>query len=203
MDMTSFRRAQLAIKRSIDLLVGGVLLALLLPNMALIGLLVRATSPGGAIFRQRRIGRSGRPFTILKFRTMVSGAKISPLGTSCYRDDPRITPVGRFLRRTGLDELPQLINVVRGDMSLVGPRPDLPHHVERYSPRQRLRLKMRPGMTGWAQVNGRNDITWGERIELDLDYVARWSIFMDAAIAVKTIGVIALRKGAELPRPLP
>lgn len=202
MDMTPFRRAQLAIKRSIDLLVGGVLLALLLPNMALIGLLVRATSPGGAIFRQRRMGRNGRPFTILKFRTMVSGAEASPLGTSCFRDDPRITPVGRFLRRTGLDELPQLINVVRGDMSLVGPRPDLPHHVERYSPRQQMRLEMRPGMTGWAQVNGRNGITWDERIELDLDYVARWSLFMDAAIAVKTIGVIAMGKGAEVPRTL-
>jgi exopolysaccharide biosynthesis polyprenyl glycosylphosphotransferase len=202
MDMTPIRKAQLAIKRSIDLLVAGVLLALLLPNMALIGLLVRATSPGGAIFRQRRMGRNGRPFTILKFRTMVLGAEASPLGTYCYRDDPRITSVGRFLRRTGLDELPQLINVVRGDMSLVGPRPDLPHHVERYSPRQHMRLEMRPGMTGWAQVNGRNDITWDERIELDLDYVARWSLLMDAAIVLKTIGVIALGKGAELPRTL-
>lgn len=196
------RSAQLALKRAFDLASAAALIAGMLPAMGLIALAVRATSPGGAIFKQTRMGRNGRPFTILKFRTMVSSPATAHLGTYCYRNDPRITAVGRLLRRTGLDELPQLFNVLRGDMSLIGPRPDLPHHVERYSPRQRLRLQMRPGLTGWAQVNGRNGLSWDERIELDLDYIARWSLLMDADIAFRTVGVVATGKGAELPRTL-
>jgi lipopolysaccharide/colanic/teichoic acid biosynthesis glycosyltransferase len=163
---------------------------------------VKATSPGEVIFRQRRAGKDGRPFTILKFRTMVADAPRSPLGTYCYADDPRVTPAGRRLRATSLDELPQLVNVLRGEMSFVGPRPDLPHHVERYTATQRRRLGVRPGITGWAQVNGRNAIGWEERIALDLEYLDGWSLGRDLRVIWKTIGVVLSRKGTRLPRKL-
>ena len=134
-----FQPLQRAPKRAIDVALSATLLALLWPILLLVAIAVRAGSPGEVIFRQRRIGKGGVPFTILKFRTMVQDAPRSPLGSYCYADDPRITPVGRWLRRTSPDELPQLVNVLRGDMSFVGPRPDLPHHVERYTPAQRAR----------------------------------------------------------------
>jgi exopolysaccharide biosynthesis polyprenyl glycosylphosphotransferase len=193
-------RSQLLVKRAIDMAASGLLLLLLLPLFVAIAFAVKATSAGEIIFRQTRIGRSGRPFTIYKFRTMVRDAPRSGLGTYCYRDDPRITRVGRILRSTSLDELPQLFNVLKGDMSLVGPRPDLPHHVERYTPSQRRRLAMRPGITGWAQVNGRNGIPWERRIALDLAYVDGWSLWRDAVIVARTVGVVVSRHGAELPR---
>ncbi len=172
---------------------------LLWPLLLLLALAVRASSPGEALFRQRRVGRNGAPFTILKLRTMVQDAPRSPLGTYCYADDPRITPLGRWLRRTRLDELPQLWNVLRGDMSFVGPRPDLPHHVERYTPAQRGRLRVRPGLTGWAQVNGRNGLTWDQRIALDLEYLEGWSLGRDLRIAWRTLGVVLGRRGTSLP----
>jgi lipopolysaccharide/colanic/teichoic acid biosynthesis glycosyltransferase len=178
------------------------LLVLLSPLLLLLAMAVRATSSGDVVFRQRRAGRKGVPFTILKFRTMVRDAPSSPLGTYCYADDPRITPVGRWLRRTSLDELPQLWNVLRGDMSFVGPRPDLPHHVERYAPAQRGRLRVRPGMTGWAQVNGRNGLSWDQRIALDLEYLDGWSLARDLRIAWRTLGVVLSRRGTSLPAAL-
>ncbi len=161
--------------------------------------MVKASSPGEVLFRQRRVGKDGRVFTILKFRTMVRDAPRSPLGTYCYADDPRITTAGRILRRTSLDELPQLWNVLRGDMSFVGPRPDLPHHVERYTPAQRRRLAVRPGITGWAQVNGRNVLPWSARIALDLEYLDGWTLRRDLRIVWRTIGVVLSRRGASLP----
>lgn len=175
---------------------------LLSPLLLAIGIAVRATSPGEAIFRQRRIGKGGRPFTIYKFRTMVRDAPRSSLGTTCYEDDPRITRLGKVLRASSLDELPQLANVLRGDMSFVGPRPDLPHHVERYREDQRRRLRMRPGITGWAQVNGRNGISWEERIALDLEYVEGWSLRRDLGVLLRTVRVVATRKGVTLPKKL-
>ena len=190
---------QLAAKRAVDVAGASVLLVALAPVLAVIAVAVRATSPGEALFRQARIGKDGRPFTILKFRTMVKDAPRSSLGTYCYADDPRITRVGRVLRATSLDELPQLVNVLRGDMSFVGPRPDLPHHVERYTPEQRRRLAMRPGITGWAQVNGRNSIPWERRIELDNEYVSRWWLGLDAIVVARTIGVLLSRRGVQLP----
>lgn len=193
-------RAQLALKRALDLAGAAGLLAALAPLMLVIAAAVKADSEGGAVFRQKRAGLGGRLFTIYKFRTMVRDAERSPLGTYCFRDDPRITRVGKLLRRTSLDELPQLVNVLLGDMSFVGPRPDLPHHVARYSERQRGRLAMRPGITGWAQVNGRNGIPWDARIELDLQYVAGWSLWRDAVVAVRTVAVVLAREGTELPR---
>ena len=190
---------QRAAKRAVDVAGASVLLVALAPAMAAIAAAVRATSPGEALFRQERVGKDGRPFTILKFRTMVKDAPRSELGTYCYADDPRITRVGRVLRATSLDELPQLVNVLRGDMSFVGPRPDLPHHVARYSPEQRRRLAMRPGITGWAQVNGRNSIPWERRIELDVEYVSRWWLGLDAIVVARTIGVLLSRRGVQLP----
>jgi lipopolysaccharide/colanic/teichoic acid biosynthesis glycosyltransferase len=195
-------RALLAVKRTLDVVGSAMLLVVLLPLLAAIGTLVKATSPGEVVFRQKRAGRGGRPFTIYKFRTMVQDAPRSALGTYCYRDDPRITRAGRLLRKTSLDELPQLWNVLRGDMSFVGPRPDLLHHVERYTPAQRRRLEMRPGITGWAQVRGRNAIPWDRRIELDLEYIDAWSLARDLHVVLRTIVVVATREGGELPKRL-
>ncbi len=195
-------RLPLFTKRAIDLLGSAALLVVVSPLLLAIGIAVRATSRGEAIFRQRRIGRGGRPFTMYKFRTMVRDAAQSSLGSYCYRDDPRITRLGRILRASSLDELPQLVNVLKGDMSFVGPRPDLPHHVERYREDQRRRLRMRPGITGWAQVNGRNGITWEERIALDLEYVEGWSLRRDLDVVLRTVRVVATGKGVALPHKL-
>ncbi len=196
------RRAERAVKRAVDAGAAAALLVVLSPLMAVVALAVRATSPGEAVFRQRRVGRGGRPFTMYKFRTMVRDAPASALGSYCYADDPRITRLGRLLRATSLDELPQLVNVLRGDMSFVGPRPDLPHHVERYTPAQRRRLEVRPGITGWAQVNGRNGIPWEDRIALDLEYLERWSLGLDLAVLARTVAVVATRRGTALPKRL-
>jgi lipopolysaccharide/colanic/teichoic acid biosynthesis glycosyltransferase len=186
-------------KRLIDLAGAVVLLAALAPLMAAIAVAVRLDTPGGAIFRQTRVGRGGRRFQIRKFRTMVRDRSRSRLGTYCYADDPRVTRVGRVLRATSLDELPQLVNVLRGEMSFVGPRPDLPEHVVRYSAKQRRRLEVRPGITGWAQVNGRNGIPWPRRIELDLDYLSGWSLARDVGIVARTVVVILSGRGVKLP----
>lgn len=200
--MPSLPRLQVALKRVLDLVLSASLLVLLSPIFLLVAIAVGIGSPGEIVFRQRRIGRGGTPFTILKFRTMFQDAPRSSLGTYCYADDPRITPIGRWLRRTSLDELPQLVNVLRGDMSFVGPRPDLPHHVERYTPAQRGRLRVRPGITGWAQVNGRNGLSWDQRIALDLEYLDGWWLGRDLAAAWRTVGVVLSRRGASLPRRL-
>jgi lipopolysaccharide/colanic/teichoic acid biosynthesis glycosyltransferase len=178
------------VKRALDVLLAASLLPALSPLMCAIALLVKATSPGGAFFRQVRVGKDGRCFTIYKFRTMINRA--TPPG-----NDPYPTRVGRLLRKSSLDELPQLFNVLKGDMSFVGPRPDLPHHVERYSPFQRQRLRMRPGITGWAQVNGRNKISWEERIKLDVDYVQSWSLLRDLGIVFTTFRVVLAGRGAD------
>jgi lipopolysaccharide/colanic/teichoic acid biosynthesis glycosyltransferase len=138
------------------------------------------------IYRQRRVGHQGRDFDLLKLRTMVVGAEIQGAGWAVDKGDPRITKVGRVLRRLSLDELPQLWNVVRGDMSLIGPRPTLRYQVDQYTPRQRRRLEIKPGLTGWAQVNGRTKLPWDERIELDLWYVENRSPWLDLKILLRT-----------------
>jgi len=200
MSASPSRHGQRAVKRMADLVWAAVLLILLLPVLLIVAVVVRVTSRGPVIFRQQRIGKDGRPFVIYKFRTMTAGADRSQLGTYVHRDDPRITPVGRILRRTSMDELPQLVNVLRGDMSIVGPRPDLAHHVEKYTDCQRRRLEVRPGITGWAQVMGRNDLSWDERIKLDGEYIERWSLLLDLAVLAKTAGVVLGGAGAALPR---
>jgi undecaprenyl phosphate N,N'-diacetylbacillosamine 1-phosphate transferase len=165
------------------------------PLLWLLAVLVRLDSPGPAFFRQVRIGRGGKPFVAIKFRSMVDKATTMGLGLNVAADDDRITRVGHFLRNTSLDELPQLYHVLTGDMSLVGPRPTLPYQVAAYDDFQRRRLLVKPGITGWAQVNGRNSIPWEERIRLDVWYVENWSLGLDLAILLRTIKVWANQEG--------
>lgn len=173
-------------KRALDLAVAVPLLVAASPVMAAIALWVRRDSPGPALFRQTRVGEGGRPFQVLKFRTMVVGAQQMGTGIRVVSNDSRITRAGAVLRKTSLDELPQLINVVRGDMSLVGPRPTVPEQVERYTAHQRRRLLARPGVTGLAQVSGRQLLPWSERIEIDIRYIEGWSMRRDLAIIART-----------------
>ncbi|MGQ9477795.1 MAG: sugar transferase [Candidatus Bipolaricaulia bacterium] len=185
---------QLAFKRALDLgiaLIGLILLAL---PFALIALLIKLDSKGPVFFRQERVGRQGRIFKPWKFRTMIEGAVAQGLGYNVARDDPRITRVGRFLRDWGLDELPQLINVLKGEMSLVGPRPTLKYQVERYDEFQRKRLLVKPGITGWALIHGRNLLSWEERIKYDVWYAEHWSIWLDLRILLKTIWVVLIKR---------
>ncbi|MEA2265302.1 MAG: hypothetical protein QOE27_885 [Solirubrobacteraceae bacterium] len=182
-------------RRAIDILVSGAGLLAAAPVLALAALAIRLESPGPVIYRQRRIGRDGRPFDVLKLRTMVDGAEWLGAGLAVNTGDARITRVGRLLRRTSLDELPNLLNVLRGDMSLIGPRPTLPHQVDAYDARQRGRLAIRPGITGWAQVNGRASIPWPERIELDLHYIEHRSLALDLEIVRRSFRVLIAGEG--------
>ena len=187
-------------RRAIDIVVSASALLVSAPVLALAMLAIRLESRGGALYSQLRAGRDGRPFELLKLRTMVDGAEHIGAGLAIDADDPRVTRVGAFLRRTSLDELPNLVNVLRGDMSLIGPRPTLPVQVAQYSERQRGRLAIKPGITGWAQVNGRASLAWSERIELDLHYIEhrRWRV--DVAIVWRTVKMLVngdgLYKGA-------
>lgn len=182
-------------KRAFDLAVAIPATIVLAPVMAGIAAWVRIDSPGPAIFRQRRAGAFGRPFTCLKFRSMVDGAEGKGAGLRVTEDDDRITRAGRILRRLSLDELPQLINVIRGDMSIVGPRPTVPAQIEHYDAVQRRRLLARPGLTGLAQVRGRAAIPWSERIALDVEYVDDWSFALDLRIIAETVRVVLRGEG--------
>lgn len=189
-------------KRAFDVAVVLPLAVATAPFALAIAAWVRRDSPGSALFRQTRVGLAGRPFRLLKFRTMVVGAESMGSGLRVERDDERITRAGRFLRATSLDELPQLWNVLVGDMSLVGPRPTVPSQVEHYDARQRRRLLARPGVTGLAQVRGRNAIPWSQRIEMDLEYVDGWSLRSDLGILGRTVFVVlsgrdAYRRGSR------
>lgn len=183
--------------RARDLLIVSVLLLLLSPVLLLCGLAVRRSSPGPALFKQRRLGRHGRPFHLLKFRSMYHNAPdVRNADGSAYAgdDDPRVTPVGRFLRNTSLDELPQLINVLKGDMSLVGPRPDQADQIRFYTETEKRKLNVKPGITGLAQISGRNSISWERRKTLDVEYVDRQSFRLDLTILAKTIPYVLLRR---------
>jgi len=193
-------RIQLGVKRAVDLVLSAILLLILLPVMLVTGAAVKVASPGPIVFTQKRAGKDGRLFTIYKFRSMTQEASQSERGTRIYHDDPRITSVGKVLRATSLDELPQLFNVLKGEMSFVGPRPDLPHHVENYTAFQRQRLTVKPGITGWAQISGRNELTWEERITLDVVYLQNWSLVRDLNVLIRTVAVVLSRKGVALPR---
>jgi lipopolysaccharide/colanic/teichoic acid biosynthesis glycosyltransferase len=173
-------------KRALDLLVGGLGLVATSPVLALAALGIKLEDRGPVIYRQRRVGKDGVDFELLKLRTMVVGAEKIGAGLAVNRGDPRITRSGRVLRRLSLDELPQLWNILRGDMSVVGPRPTLRHQVDSYTPRQRRRLEVKPGLTGWAQVNGRAELPWEERIELDVWYVEHRSFWLDLRILART-----------------
>lgn len=168
-------------RRLVDITVAGSALILLSPLLAALALVVAATMGRPVLFRQVRIGLNGRPFTILKFRSMRAGRSVEET------DAARLTAVGRGLRALSLDELPQLVNILRGDMSLIGPRPTLPEQVARYAPRQHKRHAVRPGITGWAQVNGRNALAWPDRIELDLWYIEHRSLWLDLRIVGRTL----------------
>ncbi|MGA2165646.1 MAG: sugar transferase [Solirubrobacteraceae bacterium] len=178
------------IRRGVDVAVSATLLVLSAPVVAAAMAAIRLESRGSALYRQRRIGRDGQPFDVLKLRTMVTGAEHIGAGLAVDANDSRITRVGAFLRRASLDELPNLLNVLRGEMSLIGPRPTVPVQVERYSPRQRGRLAIRPGITGWAQVNGRASLPWSERIELDLYYIEHRSLALDLRILWRTVAIV-------------
>jgi lipopolysaccharide/colanic/teichoic acid biosynthesis glycosyltransferase len=178
------------IRRGIDIVVSAFALVIGAPLLALAVLAIRLESCGPAIYRQRRVGLHGAPFDVLKLRTMVDGAEHIGAGLAVNANDSRITRVGAFLRRTSLDELPNLLNVLRGEMSLIGPRPTLPAQVDQYTARQRGRLAVKPGISGWAQVNGRASLPWSERIELDLYYVEHRSLALDLKILLRTPALI-------------
>ena len=178
------------IRRILDVVASSIILLLTSPLLLLAMVAVRLESRGPVIYRQRRAGLGGRGFDVLKLRTMVEGAEHLGAGLAVDAEDPRITRVGALLRRTSLDELPNLLNVLRGEMSLIGPRPTLPAQVERYTPRQRGRLQIKPGITGWAQVNGRASLPWAERIELDLFYIAHRSLSLDLKILWRTVTMV-------------
>ncbi len=178
------------IRRAVDISVSSLALLVSAPVLVLAMLAVRLDSRGPVVYRQRRVGLDGRPFDVLKLRTMVDGAEHIGAGLAVDAEDKRITRVGAFLRRTSLDELPNLLNVLRGEMSLIGPRPTLPGQVAQYTPRQHGRLQIKPGITGWAQVNGRASLPWDERIELDLFYIEHRSLSLDLRILLRTVAMV-------------
>jgi lipopolysaccharide/colanic/teichoic acid biosynthesis glycosyltransferase len=199
-------------KRILDLMIAIPLLILSSPLWLFIVLWIKVDSPGPAIFRQQRVGRDGVLFTIYKFRTMAPNAdivmkeKIEQLKKDGRfnpeefifqeKDDPRITRSGRFLRKTSLDELPQLLNILKGTMSLVGPRPEVPEIADQYTPEQRTRLDMPPGVTGLAQINGRSELTLAETLRYDVQYVREWTFCLDLKILWQTVFVVLFRKNA-------
>ncbi len=207
--------AYLVVKRAMDVVLGTLVVVVLAPVLGLIALLIRLDSPGPVIFRQTRIGRFGRPFTCFKFRTMYQDAdeSVHRAYIEAYAQgraaangdaerpfklvrDPRVTPLGHFLRRTSLDELPQFFNVIRGDMSLVGPRPDVPYSVALYKDWHKLRLAARPGITGLWQVRGRGRVSYDEGMRLDLEYVQQQSLWLDVHILLNTLPAVLSMKGA-------
>lgn len=178
------------IRRALDVLVSAAALLLAAPVLALAAVAIKLESPGPVIYRQRRVGLRGREFDVLKLRTMVDGAEHLGAGLAIDANDSRVTRVGGLLRRASIDELPNLGNVLRGEMSLIGPRPTLPVQVAQYTERQRGRLEIRPGITGWAQVNGRASLPWSERIELDLYYIEHRSLALDLRILWRTPALV-------------
>jgi len=184
-----------SVKRLLDLVVAVPLAAVSAPFLALLALAVRLESPGHPIYSQTRVGQDGELFSIYKLRTMVAGAEFTGAGLAIQEGDERITRIGAFLRRTSLDELPNLWNVLRGEMSIVGPRPTLTVQVEQYTQRERGRLAVKPGITGWAQINGRASLPWPERIELDLWYVEHRSLRLDLEILGRTARMVLAGDG--------
>jgi exopolysaccharide biosynthesis polyprenyl glycosylphosphotransferase len=210
--LVTFSRApgaevRLAVRRVADVVLAAALLVLLSPLLIVIAVGVKLASPGPVLFRQVRCGLHGRRFTFLKFRTMrIDAERLKPLlepfnemdGPAFkMTNDPRVFPFGGFLRRTSLDELPQLWNILRGDMSFVGPRPSVVEEVNQYEPWQRRRLSMKPGLTCLWQISGRNELTFEEWMRLDLEYIDNWSLWLDIKIAFKTIPAVLLGRGAK------
>ena len=182
-------------KRALDVVLAGLALLIAGIPLGIVALVIRLETHGHPIYRQRRVGRDGAPFELYKLRTRVSGAETMGAGLAVDEGDDRITRAGAWLRRLSIDELPNLINVLRGEMSLVGPRPTVQVQVDRYTERQRGRLSVRPGITGWAQINGRASLPWHERIELDLWYVEHVSLALDARIMWRTLRMVLTGHG--------
>lgn len=182
-------------KVCLDFLGSWLGIILMSPVIYLVGALIRLDSRGPIFFKQERIGKDGQPFMSYKFRSMVDKATTIGLGLNVCMNDDRITRVGKFLRNTSLDELPQLFNVLKGEMSIVGPRPTLAYQVKAYNAEQRRRLQVKPGITGWAQINGRNAIPWEDRIKLDVWYVDNWSLGLDLKILGRTLRTVLKREG--------
>jgi sugar transferase EpsL len=185
------------VKRAFDLLLTLATAVLWLPTLIVLAVLVRLNLGSPIFFRQERPGLRGRPFTILKLRSMVD---LRDSSGQLLSDEDRLTSFGRWLRRSSLDELPELLNVIRGDMSLVGPRPLLMQYLERYTSRQARRHEVRPGLTGWAQVNGRNAISWEEKFELDLWYIEHQSLWLDLRILFRTFVAVITKRGVTAER---
>jgi lipopolysaccharide/colanic/teichoic acid biosynthesis glycosyltransferase len=183
------------LSRVLDVVLAGLLLLVTAPLLALAALAIRVESRGPVFYRQLRVGRDGESFELWKLRTMVPGAESMGAGIYVLDGDPRITRVGRMLRRLSLDELPNLVNVLRGDMAIVGPRPTVQEQVDRYTDRQRRRLEVKPGITGWAQINGRTSLPWPDRIELDVWYVEHRSMRLDLRILARTARMLATGHG--------
>ncbi len=181
--------------RILDVVLAAALLLVAAPLLALAALAIRLESRGPVFYRQLRVGRDGKPFELWKLRTMVPGAESMGAGIYVLEGDARITRVGRMLRRFSLDELPNLVNVLRGEMAIVGPRPTVQEQVDRYTDRQRRRLEVKPGITGWAQINGRTSLSWPERIELDVWYVEHRSLRLDLRILARTARMLATGHG--------
>jgi len=177
-------------RRAFDVVVAAAGLLAASPFLLAAVVAIRLESPGSPIYRQRRVGLDGRAFDVVKLRTMVSGAERLGAGLAVSEGDTRITRVGRLLRRTSLDEVPNLVNVLRGEMAIIGPRPTVPVQVQQYDARQRGRLAVRPGITGWAQVNGRAELPWSERIELDLWYIEHRSWALDLKILWRSVRIV-------------
>jgi len=175
--------------------VASLALTVTAPVLAAAAILIKLESRGPVFYRQRRVGLGGEPFELWKLRTMVSGAETMGAGIYVVEGDPRITRAGRFLRRFSLDELPNLVNVLKGEMAIVGPRPTVQEQVDRYTERQRRRLDVKPGITGWAQINGRTSLPWPERIELDVWYVEHRSLRLDLRILARTVRMLATGHG--------
>ncbi|MGH2986486.1 MAG: sugar transferase [Solirubrobacterales bacterium] len=189
------RATRRGLPRAADVLIASIALALTSPLLLVAALAIKLNSRGPVIYRSRRVGRGGGEFELLKLRTMHPGNEPVGVGTPVLGRDPRVTRVGHLLRRFSLDELPNLVNVLRGEMAVVGPRPTLAAQVEGYTPRQRRRLEVRPGLTGWAQVNGRAGIPWEERIELDVWYTEHRSPTLDLRILARTVRLLATGHG--------
>ena len=181
--------------RPFDILIAALALVILSPLLLIAALAIKLGSRGPVVYRQLRVGRDGREFEMLKLRTMVQGSDPVGIGTVVARDDPRVTAAGRFLRRTSLDEIPNLVNVLRGEMAIVGPRPTIPAQVKDYTPFQHRRHEVKPGLTGWAQVQGRAGIPWEERIELDVEYVDRRGVALDTRILARTAWLLVTGHG--------
>jgi lipopolysaccharide/colanic/teichoic acid biosynthesis glycosyltransferase len=183
------------LSRVLDVVIAAALLLVAAPLLALAALAIRLESRGPVFYRQLRVGRDGEPFELWKLRTMVPGAESMGAGIYVLEGDPRITRTGRLLRRFSLDELPNLVNVLRGELAIVGPRPTVQEQVDRYTDRQRRRLEVKPGITGWAQINGRTSLSWPERIELDVWYVEHRSMRLDLRILARTARMLATGHG--------